>query len=60
VTPPPDLSDLNEAAKDALILAQAAEIAVLIKRIETLAELKAKLNAPPKMPGVAVKLHSST
>lgn len=54
MTPPPDLSGLNEAAKDALILAQAAQIAALIKRIEILAEqvaeLQAKLNAPPKTP----------
>jgi transposase len=54
MTPSPDLSGLDEAAKDALILAQASEIAALIKRIEALAdqvaELKAKLGAPPKTP----------
>jgi transposase len=44
---PLDLSSLDEAAKDALILAQAELIASLTKRI---AELEAKLGLPPKTP----------
>src|SRR5690242_12905092 len=39
--PPPDLSRLNEAEKDALILALAARVA----------ELEARLSRPPKTPG---------
>src|SRR3954454_1717297 len=39
--PPPDLSRLSEAEKDALILALWARVA----------ELEARLNAPPKTPG---------
>jgi transposase len=39
--PPPDLSRLSEAGKDALILALWARVA----------ELEARLNAPPKTPG---------
>jgi transposase len=41
MTPPPDLSRLTEAEKDALILALWARVA----------ELEARLNAPPKTPG---------
>lgn len=44
---PPDLSTLDSAAKDALILAQAETIAFLTKRI---AELEARLGLPPKTP----------
>jgi hypothetical protein len=40
MTPPPDLSRLTEAEKDALILALWARVA----------ELEARLNAPPKTP----------
>jgi transposase len=47
VSPPPDLSTLTSAEKDALILAQAEMIASLTKRI---AELEAKLRQPPKTP----------
>lgn len=42
-----DLSSLDSAAKDALILAQAEMIASLTKRIE---ELEARLGLPPKTP----------
>src|SRR3954468_5864722 len=41
MTPPPDLSRLTEAEKDALILALWARVA----------ELEARLDAPPKTPG---------
>jgi transposase len=41
MTPPPDLSRLTEAEKDALILTLWARVA----------ELEARLNAPPKTPG---------
>src|SRR3954467_2793780 len=41
MTPPPDLSRLTEAEKDALILALWARVA----------ELEARLDAPPKAPG---------
>jgi transposase len=41
MTPPPDLSRLTEAEKDALILALWTRVA----------ELEARLNAPPKTPG---------
>ena len=44
---PLDLSSLDEAAKDRLILAQAEMIARLTKRIE---ELEARLDQPPKTP----------
>ena len=44
---PLDLSTLDGAAKDALILAQAETIASLTKRI---AELEARLGLPPKTP----------
>jgi len=47
VNTPLDLSSLDAAAKDALILAQAEMIASLTKRI---AELEAKLGLPPKTP----------
>lgn len=54
MTPPPDLSSLDEAAKDALILAQAEMIGHLREQVETLAAevaaLKARLDAPPKTP----------
>jgi transposase len=43
----PDLSTLDDAAKDALIVAQAELIASLMKRIE---ELEARLGLPPKTP----------
>src|SRR3954465_14326965 len=41
MTPPPDLSRLTEAEKDALILALWARVA----------ELEARLSGPPKTPG---------
>src|SRR4051794_41943807 len=41
MTPPPDLSRLTEAEKDALILALWTRVA----------ELEARLDAPPKTPG---------
>lgn len=44
---PLDLSSLDDAAKDKLILAQAEMIARLTKRIE---ELEARLGPPPKTP----------
>jgi transposase len=47
VSAPLDLSSLDEAAKDKLILAQAEMIARLSKRIE---ELEAKLGQPPRTP----------
>ena len=47
MTLPPDVLGLNEAAKDALILAQAETISFLTARV---AELEAKLNAPAKTP----------
>lgn len=43
-----DLSGLDEAGKEALILAQAAQIEALLKRI---GELEAKLGVPRKTPG---------
>lgn len=45
--PPLDLAALSSAEKDALIAAQAETIALLMKRI---AELEARLGAPPKTP----------
>jgi transposase len=54
MTPPPDLSKLDDAAKDALILAQAEMIGHLREQVEGLTAavelLKAKLAAPPKTP----------
>jgi transposase len=54
MTSAPDLSKLNEAAKDALILAQAEMIGRLREQVEFLTAdvktLMAKLNAPPKTP----------
>ncbi len=54
MTPRPDLSTLNDAGKDALLLAQAEVIGLLIEKIGILtarvAELEAKLNAPVKTP----------
>jgi len=41
------LSGLDEAAKDALIRAQALQIASLVERIS---ELEARLGGPPKTP----------
>lgn len=59
MTPPPDLSVLNEAGKDALILAQAETIRLLTQKIEILtariAELETKLNAPAKTPSNSSK-----
>lgn len=45
--PPVDLSALDSAAKDALILALMERVEALTKRVE---ELEAKLAAPPKTP----------
>ena len=45
--PPPDLSQLTEAEKDALILALWAQVQALTARV---AELEARLNEPPKTP----------
>src|SRR3954469_19532973 len=48
MTPPPDLSKLTEAEKDALILALWAQVQALTVRV---AELEARLKEPPKTPG---------
>jgi hypothetical protein len=48
MTPPPDLSCLTEAEKDALIVAQWRQIEEQSERIAT---LEAKLGGPPKGPG---------
>jgi transposase len=48
MTPPPDLSRLTEAEKDALIPALWARVQALTARV---AELEARLSAPPKTPG---------
>ncbi len=48
MTPPPDLSCLTEAEKDALIVAQWRQIEGLSERI---ARLEAKLGGPTKGPG---------
>src|SRR3954464_8469025 len=47
MTPPPDLSRLTEAEKDALILALWVQVQALTARV---AELEARLNEPPKTP----------
>ncbi len=47
MTPPPDLSRLDDAAKDALILALLEQNRALAARV---ADLEARLNAPPKTP----------
>lgn len=47
MTPPPDLSKLTEAAKDALIGTLWAQVQALAGRV---AELEARLNQPPKTP----------
>ena len=52
MTLPPDLLGLNEAAKDALILAQAETISFLTARV---ADLEAKLNAPVQTPNNSSK-----
>jgi transposase len=46
--PPPDLTKLTEAAKDALILTLWAQVQSLTARV---AELEARLNQPPKTSG---------
>ena len=46
--PPPDLSRLTEAEKDALVLALWAQVQALTARV---AGLEARLNRPPKTPG---------
>ena len=46
--PPPDLTKLTAAEKDALILALWAQVQTLTARV---AELEARLNQPPKTPG---------
>src|SRR3954447_4453532 len=48
MTPPPDLSKLTEAEKDALILALWAQVQALTARV---AELEARLKELPKTPG---------
>ncbi|MFL5336865.1 MAG: IS66 family transposase, partial [Geminicoccaceae bacterium] len=48
MTPPPDLSKLTEAEKDALILALWAQVQALTARV---AELEARLKEPAKTPG---------
>src|SRR3954447_9390152 len=45
--PPPDLSQLSEAEKDALIVALWTQVQALTVRI---AELEARLKQPPKTP----------
>lgn len=47
MTPPPDLSRLDDAAKDALILALLEQNRALAARV---ADLEARLNVPPKTP----------
>src|SRR5436309_6437233 len=47
MTPPPDLSRLTQAEKDALILALWAQVQALTARV---AELEARLNEPTKTP----------
>src|SRR3954454_4236752 len=47
MTPPPDLSKLTEAEKDALILALWVQVQALTARV---AELEARLNEPSKTP----------
>jgi len=47
VTPPPDLSRLDDAAKDALILALLEQNRALAARV---ADLEARLSLPPKTP----------
>ena len=46
--PPPDLTKLTEAEKDALILTLWAQVQTLTARV---AELEARLSQPPKTPG---------
>ena len=48
MTAPPDLRTLTEVEKDALIRALWAQVQTLTTRV---AELEARLNAPPKTPG---------
>src|SRR5213080_4001320 len=48
MTPPPDLSRLTEAEKDALILALWAQVQTLTARV---AHLETRLNEPTKTPG---------
>jgi transposase len=48
MTPPPDLSKLTEAERDALILALWAQVQTLTARV---AHLEARLSRPPKTPG---------
>src|SRR4051794_14267470 len=48
MTPPPDLSRLTEAEKDALILALWGQVQALAARV---AELEARLSRPPKTSG---------
>src|SRR4051794_41349514 len=50
MTPPPDLSRLTEAEKDALILALWAQVQALTARV---AELEARLNEPTKTPSTS-------
>jgi transposase len=50
VTPPPDLSKLTSSEKDALILAQAAQLQAALARIEALEKQLERLLAPPKTP----------
>jgi len=51
VTPPPDLSKLSSAGKDALILALMAQLAAAQQRIAALEAQVAALTQPPKGPG---------
>jgi transposase len=50
VIPPPDLSKLTSSEKDALILAQAAQLQTALARIEALEKQLERLLAPPKTP----------
>jgi transposase len=50
VTAPPDLSKLTSGEKDALILAQAAQLETAMARIEALEKQLERLLSPPKTP----------
>ncbi len=50
VTPLPDLSKLTSDEKDALILAQAAQLQAALARIEALEKQLERLLSPPKTP----------
>jgi transposase len=55
VTPPPDLSTLSHAEKDALIASLFARLAAARDRIAALETRVAELTRPPKTPGNSSK-----